>query len=264
MKQRIITAIVAFGIFIPIIFLGGLPLTLTIYAIASIGLFEMLRMKKLQLASIEGVIGLLALWIVLLPSEYVERLESLTSLTSIQLVFIAVFLLLIATVVSKNRFTFDDAAFIMMSVLYVGIGFHYFLETRTFGVAFIFYALLIVWTTDSGAYFIGRKIGRRKLWPEISPNKTVEGFWGGVLSAVVMVLIYQQFFTIHPSFVTVLIVTVVASMFGQLGDLVESALKRHYDVKDSGTLLPGHGGVMDRFDSLLFVLPLLHFLHLIG
>ena len=264
MKQRIITAIVAFGIFIPIIFLGGLPLTLTIYAIASIGLFEMLRMKKLQLASIEGVIGLLALWIVLLPSEYVERLESLTSLTSIQLVFIAVFLLLIATVVSKNRFTFDDAAFIMMSVLYVGIGFHYFLETRTFGVAFIFYALLIVWTTDPGAYFIGRKIGRRKLWPEISPNKTVEGFWGGVLSAVVFLFVYQQFFPVTDSLFVLLGVTLVASMFGQLGDLVESALKRHYNVKDSGRLLPGHGGVMDRFDSLLFVLPLLHFVHLIG
>ena len=264
MKQRIITAIVAFGIFIPIIFLGGLALTLTIYAIASIGLFEMLRMKKLQLASIEGMIGLIALWVVLLPSEYVGRLESLTTLTSIQLVFIAVFLLLIATVVSKNRFTFDDAAFIVMSVLYVGIGFHYFLETRTFGTAFIFYALLIVWTTDSGAYFIGRKVGRRKLWPEISPNKTVEGFWGGVLSAVLFLFVYQQFFPVTDSLFVLLGVTVVASMFGQLGDLVESALKRHYNVKDSGRLLPGHGGVMDRFDSLLFVLPLLHFVHLIG
>ncbi|MBF4499974.1 phosphatidate cytidylyltransferase [Savagea sp. SN6] len=264
MKQRIITAIIAFGIFIPFIFIGGLPLTLIIYAIASIGLFEMLRMRELSIFSIEGILSWIALALLLLPSQYVAQLEQWTTLSIVEMIFIIVFLLLIVTVISKNRITFDHVGFIILSFLYVGIGFHYFIETRTFGVEYIFYALLIVWTTDSGAYFIGRKVGKRKLWPEISPNKTVEGFWGGVLSAVVMVLIYQQFFTIHPSFVTVLIVTIVASMFGQLGDLVESALKRHYNVKDSGTLLPGHGGVMDRFDSLLFVLPLLHFLHLIG
>lgn len=264
MKQRIITAIIAFGIFIPFIFIGGLPLTLIIYAIASIGLFEMLRMRELSIFSIEGILSWIALALLLLPSQYVAQLEQWTTLSIVEMIFIIVFLLLIVTVISKNRITFDHVGFIILSFLYVGIGFHYFIETRTFGVEYIFYALLIVWTTDSGAYFIGRKVGKRKLWPEISPNKTVEGFWGGVLSAVVMVLIYQQFFMIHPSFVTVLIVTIVASMFGQLGDLVESALKRHYDVKDSGTLLPGHGGVMDRFDSLLFVLPLLHFLHLIG
>lgn len=124
----------------------------------------------------------------------------------------------------------------------------------------IFFAAVIIWSTDSGAYFIGKSMGKRKLWPEISPNKTVEGFIGGIVTAVVLSFVFQAVTGFLPSYLLVMFITLLLSIFGQLGDLVESALKRHYDVKDSGTILPGHGGILDRFDSFLFVLPFLYLL----
>ncbi|MCX8002159.1 MAG: phosphatidate cytidylyltransferase, partial [Anoxybacillus mongoliensis] len=113
-------------------------------------------------------------------------------------------------------------------------------------------------------YFVGRALGKRKLWEHISPNKTVEGAIGGVLCALVVVSVYEWLSPFAPSFLMLLIATVILSVFGQLGDLVESAFKRHYGVKDSGAILPGHGGILDRFDSLLFVLPILYLFYLIA
>ena len=147
--------------------------------------------------------------------------------------------------------------FMLLGTLYVGIGFYYFIETRNVGLTYVIFALLVVWTTDSGAYFTGRKIGKRKLWPEISPNKTVEGFVGGIVWALVTAFIMSLYKSTYELLLVLIGITIVASIFGQLGDLVESAIKRHYNVKDSGNILPGHGGILDRFDSLLFVLPLL-------
>src|SRR5690606_7045524 len=155
------------------------------------------------------------------------------------------------------------AAFAILGTLYVGIGFYYLIETRVEGLAFVVFALLVVWFTDSGAYFTGRKIGKRKLWPEISPNKTIEGFVGGIVWAIAIGLIFNFFVDLEKPVLLIIGVSIIASVFGQMGDLVESALKRHFNVKDSGTILPGHGGILDRFDSILFVMPLLHFLHFI-
>ena len=105
-----------------------------------------------------------------------------------------ILLLLTYTVVTKNRFTFEDAAFSILSALYVGIGFYYFIETRQdAGLVYIFYSLFIIWATDSGAYFIGKAFGKNKLWPEISPNKTVEGSMGGVVCAVIVAVLFASF-----------------------------------------------------------------------
>ena len=264
MKQRIITAIAALAIFFPLVIIGGLPFTIAIYIIASIGLYELLRMKDIRIFSFEGIVVWLALAIIIMPSTWTAVVHEWIDYTKIEMLFALILILLIYTVISKNKFTFDHAAFTAFSALYVGIGFYYLIETRFYGFEYVFYALLVIWTTDSGAYFIGRKIGKRKLWPDISPNKTVEGFVGGIVFAVLFASVFQIFYPIASSSLMLIVVTIVASIVGQMGDLVESALKRHFGVKDSGNLLPGHGGILDRFDSLLFVLPLIHFLHLVG
>lgn len=118
----------------------------------------------------------------------------------------------------------------------------------------VFGLLWLVWTNDTFAYLIGSRIGRRKLFPRISPNKTWEGTIGGALCAVGMAYLLSQYFHDYSS-PEWLAFGVLVGIFGTLGDLVESMLKRSVGVKDSGKLLPGHGGLLDRFDAFLFVLP---------
>lgn len=264
MKQRILTALVALAVFFPLVIVGGIPFTAIIYIIASIGLYELLRMKNLSIFSIGGFLSWLLLTVLLIPSNWIKEVELTLGISKMELVSAFVLILLIYTVISKNKFTFEHAAFSAFSALYVGIGFYYLIETRFYGFEYVFYALLVIWMTDSGAYFTGRKLGKRKLWPEISPNKTIEGFVGGIVAAIIFACVFQYFYPLASTYLLMIIVTIVASIIGQLGDLVESALKRYFEVKDSGTLLPGHGGILDRFDSLLFVLPLLHFLNFVG
>lgn len=118
------------------------------------------------------------------------------------------------------------------------------------------FILAVIVSTDIGAYFIGSKIGKRKLAPTISPNKTLEGSIGGMVMALIIAAVYLRFadFTYTYSYGTMLIIAVVLSATGQFGDLIESAFKRHFGVKDSGHIIPGHGGILDRFDSVLFTL----------
>jgi phosphatidate cytidylyltransferase len=263
MKQRILTGVIAAAIFIPIVMIGGLPFIFLTYVIASIGLYELLKMKKINLFSVPGFISLLLLWVLLVPDQYHDYLLKI-NYTKMELVFFIILLFLTYTVATKNHFTFEDVGFCVLGTIYIGVGFYYFIETRATGIPYILYSLFMIWATDSGAYFIGKAFGKRKLWPEISPNKTVEGSLGGVVCALIVAILFSLFSDINAPLLYLLAITVILSIFGQIGDLVESALKRHYHVKDSGNILPGHGGILDRFDSLLFVWPLLSFLHLIG
>lgn len=125
--------------------------------------------------------------------------------------------------------------------------------------------LVLTWATDTGAYFVGRTVGGRKLIPAVSPGKTVSGAIGGVVTSVFVTWLYVTFL-LRPSAqlamttTSIIVFGVIVSVAAQVGDLVESLLKREAGVKDSGALLPGHGGVLDRLDSLFFVLPTAHLL----
>ena len=246
MKQRVTTAIIALIIFIPLLIIGGTPFNILVVAMGIVAMTEFVSMKKLFVVSPAAFISYFAIASLLVPRTWLKFLPKDESY--MDLFFVFLLCLLAFSVISKNMFNFDDAGALVLGAVYAGFGFHFMIQARTESLWMLLYALLIVWITDSGAYLIGRKIGKHKLAPKISPNKTWEGSIGGTLAAVIIVM---------------LVLTLVFSIGGQFGDLIESAFKRHYGVKDSGKILPGHGGILDRFDSLLFVLPLMHFAGLI-
>lgn len=261
MLKRTITAIVAILLFFPFIIYGGWPLYLVMLLISSIGLYELLKMRQLITYKFPVSLAMLLLWILLLPESIIN---DYLSLDRIDILLIMTLLLLSYTVIMKNKFSILDASFTLLGTLYIGLGFHYFLVSREFGLKYVFFAIVVILITDSGAYFSGNLFGKHKLAPEISPNKTVEGAVGGAVLAVIAGVIFQMIFPVHDSLIVVIIVSFFASIVGQMGDLTESAFKRYYDVKDSGHLLPGHGGILDRFDSWLFVFPFLYFIQFVA
>jgi phosphatidate cytidylyltransferase len=169
---------------------------------------------------------------------------------------------------SKNRTTIDQIALLFIGVFYIGFGFRYMIETRTGpdGLFWTFFVTLCIWTADAGAYFSGRifgKNGKNKLWPEISPNKTVEGAVGGIVITVAAALCFHF---ARPELLDMgraAALGVIISVVGMMGDLIQSAYKRVKGIKDTGNLLPGHGGILDRTDSWLIVFPFLHLLTLL-
>lgn len=118
--------------------------------------------------------------------------------------------------------------------------------------------LLIIWGGDVGAYFTGKKYGRRKLYPAISPKKTLEGAGGGMATSVVIAILYKLIFFKVASVGGVILTAILVNVFAQVGDLCESFFKRAFHKKDSGSILPGHGGFLDRFDSFVFSLPVMY------
>lgn len=152
-----------------------------------------------------------------------------------------------------------DSCYNFFTVLYTAALFShlYLLRQLPQGIEWVFFTFFLVWGTDTGAYLIGMTWGKRKLAPEISPNKSVEGAIGGLLFA--LLIAFAGYFWIGGSLPFFLILSLIASMGAQLGDLMESALKRSAGVKDSGKLIPGHGGLLDRFDSFVIALPLVYY-----
>ncbi|UCZ51693.1 phosphatidate cytidylyltransferase [Bacillus shivajii] len=263
MKQRIITGVIAGAGFIGLVIIGDLPFTLLMLALATIAMGELLKMKQISPFSFRGIFSYILMWLLLVPEMYVSF--DWLHVTKLELFLLLIFVLLSFTVITKNAFSFDEAGFTILASVYIGLGFHFFIYTRFLedGLALLFFIIILVWATDSGAYFTGRSLGRRKLWPEISPKKTVEGALGGIALAFIVGSIYVLVMPLFNQWYMTFVFVLVVSIAGQMGDLVESALKRHYSVKDSGQVLPGHGGILDRFDSLLFVLPILYLLSLI-
>lgn len=263
MKQRIVTAILAGIPLIILVAIGGAPFIVLTILLAFAATSELLKMNRIPYFSPLGLTGFLLTFMLVLPDHWHRKIFSFINSKQDGLLLILLILLAL-TVISKNRINFSKISFVFMGALYAGFGFYFFNATRAMenGLPIFFFILFSIWATDSGAYFVGRAFGRRKLWPEISPKKTIEGAVGGIASAILLAVVFQLIYPLF-TYIWAILVAFIVAVFGQVGDLAESALKRYYGVKDSGNLLPGHGGILDRFDSLLFVLPILHLFHLI-
>lgn len=231
---------------------------------ATIGYYEYIRMFDLLKFKLASLVGLLLLLWIAIPWEVKQFDLGIT--LNYNILWIAMFLLLAVNVISKNRFVIDQAAAIFLGAVYIGYGFHYMISIRLLESGGLFYTLLIfvcVWITDAGAYFVGVKFGKHPLWPTISPKKSIEGSVGGIVIALVGAVCFAL---LAPELLTVpqaLLIGLVVAIFGQFGDLIQSAYKRVKGIKDTGTILPGHGGVLDRVDSWLIAFPIVHVLGLL-
>jgi len=179
---------------------------------------------------------------------------------------IAVIISLAWILIRSSRGTaFQDWAWTVAGVLYVGWMLSYWLNLDMLeaGRNWVYLALFTTFANDTGAYFIGRKWGRHKLAPATSPGKTWEGATGGLLSsiagAVTVFLLLNLFCSFSLLYWQLILLACLISLFAQLGDMVESLLKRNLEAKDAGKLLPGHGGALDRLDSLIFVAPMVYY-----
>jgi phosphatidate cytidylyltransferase len=165
-------------------------------------------------------------------------------------------------VITRNRVNILQSATLLAGGLYIGLGSASLVTLRELdnGLAWVFLCMVAIWATDTAAYFVGSWLKGPKLWPEISPKKTISGAVAGVIAGGAAAAVIGSAF-INPKYLgQFILVGCLISIVGQIGDLVESAYKRSAGVKDSGKLLPGHGGLLDRVDSLLFAGPLAVFL----
>ncbi|QGQ96264.1 phosphatidate cytidylyltransferase [Paenibacillus psychroresistens] len=263
MKQRLVTGLIAGVFFLGVLILGGYLFTALIMGLAVIGFDEYMRMLKLKESRILYLLGLIGVIIIGVPWHQFG-IEQILSWEKIIWMFMLLFLF--TTVVTKNKVSLNQAGLVFIGIVYLGLGFHYIMETRLLDSNGLFWTSLVligIWSADSGAYFGGVLFGKHLLWPAISPKKTYEGAVGGIILAVIVSLIFSYFKPELLSIRDAIILGVVIAIIGQVGDFIQSAYKRTYGIKDTGALLPGHGGVLDRVDSWLIVFPFVHFLGLI-
>ncbi|MCL7988588.1 phosphatidate cytidylyltransferase [Sphingobacterium sp. lm-10] len=168
-------------------------------------------------------------------------------------------LIFIVPLYRGNAKPFHDISYTLTGLLYTAFPFFCFVALGFIRGSYHAHIplgfLFMLWSNDTGAYLVGRSIGRTKLFERISPNKTWEGFLGGLAFAIGVAALLSQFYPVLPLWQWMIMGLIIGS-FGTLGDLVESMLKRTLGVKDSGNILPGHGGLLDRFDGLLIAAPL--------
>ncbi len=178
-------------------------------------------------------------------------------------VLISLFAFFFAAMFRDNDFkdAFLDTAIKTVGLVYLAVPLSYMILLRSLdaGRWWLLFVLFVIWANDTFAYFTGKTIGRHKLSPYVSPNKTIEGAIGGLAGAVVAGCILNRYLSLGMSISGAITVSAILGIIGIIGDLAESLLKRSAGVKDSGHIFPGHGGILDRLDSLLFPVPFVYY-----
>ncbi|MGQ9546457.1 MAG: phosphatidate cytidylyltransferase [Dehalococcoidia bacterium] len=254
LKQRVITGAIGVPVVILAVWLGYPWFTFLVAAAALAGAYEFYRMARFDFRRPLLYVGLLfTLALMLSPCH--------RSSDRLPIVVTATMLLSLISLLCRpsGETAFRNWAWTIAGALYVGWMLSYWLSLRGLenGRNWVYLAMLSTFANDTGAFFTGRAWGKRKLAPAISGGKTQEGAAGGLASAVLAAVVIATVLNLISPFDfrywQIILLGILISVFAQLGDLVESLLKRNMGVKESGNLLPGHGGVLDRFDSLIFV-----------
>lgn len=256
MKKRIISAIIALAIVIPLIVVGGVAFNIGVYIISLVALKELLDTKasKKQIPIFIQLIAYIFMTIILISnSKDISNVFTL-DYRILSALFMA---FLIPTVFyhERSKYSINDAFFLIGSLLFLGISMSLLILVRSINLNLLIFLLLIPMATDIFAYVTGMLIGKHKLLEEISPKKTIEGMVGGTLMGVFIGAMFHHT-VIDPTFskIEILLICTFLSLLGQYGDLVFSAIKRYFGKKDFSNLMPGHGGILDRLDSIIFVL----------
>ena len=247
MKQRIISAIVAIIICTPIVIIGKLPFFIGASILGLIGFMELINAKEKEkkMPVVMKMIGVV-LFVLIMMYEWGHKRLSYT-LSDLLIFIILLTIMPIVFFNKKKEYDISDATFLFGSIVFLGVAFNKF-------VTIFIYLLLITIMSDTFAYFVGRKFGKHKMCPSVSPNKTWEGFVGGLTISTIVSTLFYHFLVGEESILLLILITILLSIIGALGDLVFSSIKRHFGIKDYGNIMPGHGGVLDRLDSILFVI----------
>lgn len=262
---RVLSALIGIPVLLYLVWYGGLPLLLFILIIVFLGILEINSLWN-KMGIKLWLPGALVSGALLVASAYFSKgiTYNFAQLDGGGVLGLVVFLVIILNVFylvkSYPDFTFTDFSATFFSSVYVGwLMSHLFsLSQITDGFHFVLLVLAATWSTDTCAYFVGINFGRHRLAPVLSPKKSIEGAVGGVFGSVIASVLVG-YLSQHMPIINYVVVGILAGTIGQVGDLAESALKRLAGVKDSGKIIPGHGGILDRFDSLLLTAPVVYY-----
>ena len=258
-KTRLLSGIVLVLVMGALLIAGGNLLWAALLVISLIGMFELYRVVKIE-KTLLGAVGYLAavgyaLWLLLGEGE-----------VTFLFVIAALILTLAVYMFTFPKFHADQVMTAFFGIFYVTVMLFHLYRIRLLDNGYLVWLVFVgSWGCDTSAYCVGMLIGKHKLAPVLSPKKSVEGAVGGVAGSVLLGLLFGSVFRTplaeifaNPA-VSCAIVCGVAAVISQIGDLAASAIKRNYEVKDYGKLIPGHGGILDRFDSVIFVAPVIYY-----
>ena len=261
--ERFKSSVVLMIITIFSLVMGGNVLFAVITIISLIGLNELFKVYNIdkKLPGAAGYIGSL-----------IYSALVFTQADKYMFAFAVFFLLFVMTVyvLTFPKYTSEQIIPVFFGVFYVTVMLNYIYRVRMLdsGVYIVWLAFIGSWGSDTCAYLVGRKFGKKKIAPELSPKKTLEGCMGGVAGAALLGLLFALVFgSKMPEFnnpvLSFMVIGAASSIISQVGDLAASAIKRNHNIKDYGKLIPGHGGILDRFDSIIFTAPIVYYLTLI-
>ncbi|MBI4925681.1 MAG: phosphatidate cytidylyltransferase [Bdellovibrio sp.] len=263
LKKRIFTGILGGALVLAILFFGETIGVTVLGFIISLGMLQefigitfQLHDKKEKKLLLFGL-----LWLIVFTNYWIPRIEYVLLLFYFFILF-GYFLFTADDHESEQslKIHFQELMISLFGGLYLCFIPMYLVLIRTSpnGKKWIIFFFLLNWLSDTAAYFIGKKYGKRRLWPKISPKKTIEGALAGLGSGIVLAIFYKFIFFRDMSYFSVFFTPLLVGTLAQMGDLCESFFKRAYQRKDSGEILPGHGGFLDRFDGVIFSAPLMY------